>query len=78
MLGLRPWLALLRRTFAFFLLVRFDMASNVSEQRTVSLAKGWVGGFPTHVFEFTVTAAFAGGVRVGRWVDRQCHIEFGG
>ena len=26
MLGLRPWLALLRRTFAFFFLVRFDMA----------------------------------------------------
>ncbi len=25
MLGLRPWLAFLRRTFAFFLLVRFDI-----------------------------------------------------
>ena len=24
-LGLRPWLAFLRRTFAFFLLVRFDI-----------------------------------------------------
>ena len=27
MLGLRPWLAFLRREFAFFLLVRFDIGA---------------------------------------------------
>ena len=29
-LGLRPWLAFLRRTFAFALLVRFDMLVSVA------------------------------------------------
>jgi hypothetical protein len=29
-LGLRPWLALLRRAFAFFFCVRFDMPIRIS------------------------------------------------
>jgi hypothetical protein len=33
MLGLRPWLAFLRRALAFFFCVRFDMTGNLPVSR---------------------------------------------
>lgn len=54
MLGLRPWLAFFRRTLAFFLEVRFDMAVKATGDGAGDSRRA-----PGDCSETTVAAGFA-------------------
>ena len=45
MLGLRPWLAFLRRALAFFFCVRFDMTRNLPVSRVPAPARAKFAAF---------------------------------